>query len=125
MGRAGYKALCANRLYRACARGLTFCWFAFTLFWFWSDWHQIGQIVTALGIPMLGLIGIIAVAGATLALTISEVLRSAVLDVRWADTPVVTSRYVRTVFETALLVVTIAVVVLLNAPAPDIVYKAF
>jgi len=37
----------------------------------------------------------------------------------------VTSRYVRTAWLTALVLVTVSVTVLLNAPAPDIVYKAF
>jgi alginate O-acetyltransferase complex protein AlgI len=125
LGRKPYKELCDNALYRAASRGLTFCWFAFTLFWFWSDWHQISQIAGALGTPMLVLTSVTAFVGMTLILAIGEGVRSAILAVRLHDTPLVTSRYVRTVWETALAVVTVATVELLNAPAPDIVYKAF
>lgn len=125
LGRKGYKALAADGLYRACARGLTFCWFAFTLFWFWSDWQQIGNIADRLGAPLILAGWAIAFVGATVVLAAGEALRSAMLAVRWGDGPAVRSRYVRTVWDTALVVVTVAVVVLLNQPAPDIVYKAF
>ena len=125
IGRKQYKALCANGLYRAASRGLTFCWFAFTLFWFWSNWEQIGAVHAALGAPLVVLLWLVAWAGATVVLAIGEAARAAVLAIRWDGVPVVTSRYVRTVWDTALIVVTVALVVLLNAPAPDIVYKAF
>ncbi len=125
LGRKGYRTLAANGLYRACARGLTFCWFAFTLFWFWSDWQQIGGIVDALGLSTILLLCVVGLVGATLVLAAGEALRSAVLAVRIGGAPVVHSRYVRTVWDTGLMVVTVALVVLLNAPAPDIVYKAF
>ncbi len=125
MGRKQYRVLCTNSLYRAGARGLTFCWFAFTLFWFWSDWQQIGQIVDLLGAPMIALLWLVAFIGATLVLAAGEAARSAILAVQLGGAPVVRSRYVRTVYDTALVVITVALVVLLNAPAPDIVYKAF
>ena len=44
LGRKGYKSLAANPVYIAFGRGLNFSWFAFSLFWFWSDWQQIGVI---------------------------------------------------------------------------------
>ena len=125
LGRKGYKALAANGLYRAGARGLTFCWFAFTLFWFWSDWRQIGDVADALGLPLILPLCVVALVGMTVLLAAGEAIRSAVLAVRLSGTPVVRSRYVRTVWDTGLLVVTVSLVVLLNAPAPDIVYKAF
>ena len=125
LGRKGYKTLAANGLYRACARGLTFCWFAFTLFWFWSDWQQIGGIAAALGPSLILLLCVVAFAGMTLLLAVGEALRTAVLAVRIGGAPVVRSRYVRTVWDTGLMAVTVSLVVLLNAPAPDIVYKAF
>jgi len=37
--------------------------------------------------------------------------------------PFITSRYARTVWSTAIVVVTMVVVVILASPAPDIVYK--
>src|SRR5579863_4704108 len=48
MGRKGYKELAKNAIYVALGRGLTFVWFAFTLFWFWSNWSQIDTIFSAL-----------------------------------------------------------------------------
>jgi hypothetical protein len=39
--------------------------------------------------------------------------------------PVVLSRYLRTAWSTAAVVIAIAVLALLDAPPPDIVYKAF
>ena len=74
---------------------------------------------------MLALLWLIAWAGATLALSAIEAARAALLSVRAGDAPAVQSRYARTVWDTALLVVTLTTVELLNAPAPDIVYKAF
>ncbi len=125
LGRKRYKALAANALYRAGARGLTFCWFAFTLFWFWSSWRQIGQIEAALGPPLIAALCAAAFVGASLALAAGEGGRAAVLAVRWGDAPAVRSRYVRTVWDTGLILITVCLIVLLNAPAPDIVYKAF
>ncbi len=48
MGSKGYKALAKNPVYNSVARGLTFSWFAFTLFWFWANWTQIGAVFSAL-----------------------------------------------------------------------------
>jgi hypothetical protein len=68
---------------------------------------------------------IVALLGASIALAGLEAIRSAVFGIKLGEAPFVTSRYVRTVYETALVVITTATVVLLDAPAPDIVYKAF
>jgi len=43
-GRKGYRALAMNPAYVSFGRGLNYAWFSFTLFWFWSDWAQIGRI---------------------------------------------------------------------------------
>jgi alginate O-acetyltransferase complex protein AlgI len=50
IGRTNYAALCANGLYRAITRGLTFVWFGFSLLWFWSDWHVIGTMADRIGL---------------------------------------------------------------------------
>jgi alginate O-acetyltransferase complex protein AlgI len=125
LGRTRYKQLCSHSFYRSATRGLTFCWFAFTLFWFWSDWHQIGLVFSTLGGSLTAALWIVAFFGGSLILAAMEALRAAVLNISLGGVQVVTSRYVRTVYETALVVVTVATAVLLNAPAPDIVYKAF
>jgi len=125
LGRKGHRALAANPLYCAGCRGLTFTWFAFTLFWFWSDWAQIGGFCRALGPAALALVWFAILAASTLVLAAMEAARDAVLYVTWGDAPAIRSRYVRTALNTALLVVTVTIVVLLNSSAPDIVYKTF
>lgn len=125
LGRKRYRTLGENEVYRAASRGLTFCWFAFTLFWFWSSWDQIGAVHNALGAPLILLLWLVAWIATSMALAAGELIRTAALSVRMGGQPVVMSRYVRTMWDTALIVVTVALVVLLNAPAPDIVYKAF
>ncbi len=125
LGRKRYKTLSDNPLYNALARGLTFTWFTFTLLWFWSNWFQIGAIFHSLGAIGLILVWLAIFAGATVILTIWEGLRSWLLSLRVGSEQILLSRYARTVFDTALVVVSIAVVMLLNVPAPDIVYKAF
>jgi len=48
IGKKRYKALAGNLVYVAFGRGLNFCWFAFTLVWFWGSWAQIHRIFSAL-----------------------------------------------------------------------------
>ena len=47
LGRKRYKSVSARPMYRLLARGLTFSWFALTLFWFWADWRQLRTIRSA------------------------------------------------------------------------------
>ena len=54
-----------------------------------------------------------------------EAARDGLLSFQFEGRPLVLSRYARTMWCTALVVITVTTVVLLNAPAPDIVYKAF
>ena len=125
LGRKGYRKLAENGWYRSAARGLTFTWFAFTLFWFWSNWSQIGGFVSACGPAALVVVWLAIFVAATILLTAGEALRNACSHLTWRNTQLVSSRYVRTVVDTAILVVTITIIVLLNSPAPDIVYKTF
>ena len=53
LGRKGYKALADNHIYIAFGRGLTFSWFAFTLFWFWANWKQIDSVFTAFSVAAM------------------------------------------------------------------------
>ncbi len=125
LGKKGYRTLTANRIYSACCRGLTFTWFTLTLFWFWTGWTQIGAFSRALGPTGLVLVGLAILVGSTLLLEAMELLRAAVLGVRWQQVPVLESRYTRTAWGTALVAVVVLASVVLSAPAPDIVYKAF
>jgi D-alanyl-lipoteichoic acid acyltransferase DltB (MBOAT superfamily) len=125
LSRKGYKALAANQAYIAFARGLNFLWFAFTLFWFWADWSRIDSIFKAL--PAAQWCGVMLAVwlAATVVLASWEWLRAQLLSIRTAEGPVLLSRYARVVYVSALGLTAVAVAVLLNQPAPDIVYKAF
>jgi D-alanyl-lipoteichoic acid acyltransferase DltB (MBOAT superfamily) len=125
LGRKGYKALAANPVYIACGRGLTFSWFAFTLFWFWSGWKQIGLVYTALSMAQWLAVWLAIWLCAVIVLATWEALRAALLSVKSAEGPVLTSRYARVVYASALALAALVLTVLLNQPAPDIVYKAF
>jgi D-alanyl-lipoteichoic acid acyltransferase DltB (MBOAT superfamily) len=125
MGRNGYKKLASNLIYIALGRGLTFSWFAFTLFWFWANWHQIGMVFTALSaVQWLG-VWLSIWLSATATLTVWEWLRGVMVKVKIAEEPLVYSRYARVVYATALGLVSVVLTVLLNQPAPVIVYKTF
>jgi D-alanyl-lipoteichoic acid acyltransferase DltB (MBOAT superfamily) len=125
MGSTGYKKLAQNPIYVAFGRGLTFSWFAFTLFWFWADWKQIGRVLAALGtVQWIGVWLAIWLA-ATVAFALWEWLRAALLSLKTSDGPVITSRYARVVYATALGFVSLVFTVLLNQPAPVIIYKTF
>jgi D-alanyl-lipoteichoic acid acyltransferase DltB (MBOAT superfamily) len=125
LGRKGYKALAKNPIYVAFGRGLTFSWFAFTLFWFWANWKQIDKVFAALGIADWLLVWLAIWLCATVVLAFWEVLRAALLSIKTAEGPVLLSRYARVVYASALGLAAVVMTVLLNQPAPDIVYKAF
>jgi alginate O-acetyltransferase complex protein AlgI len=125
LGRKGYRSLSANPVYEAFGRGLTFSWFAFTLFWFWSGWKQIDTIYSSIGAGKWIAVWLAVWLVATLVLAAWERVRESLLAIRVADIPVLTHRYARVVYITALAVVAFVMTALLNQPAPDIVYKAF
>jgi alginate O-acetyltransferase complex protein AlgI len=124
-GRKRYNILANNPFYVTFGRGLTFTWFAFTLFWFWSDWTQIDVIFRALGpAQWLGVWSLIFVAS-SLILAGWEYLYAIVLSEGTVGKAVLTSRYARVIYATALGLMAMVVTFMLNEAAPDIVYKAF
>jgi len=125
MGKKAFAALGRNPWYRAFSRGLTFTWLAFTLLWFWSDWGELGRITGALGPPGVAAGWLAIFLGATALLAAMEAARERVLSVKAGGRPLVFSRYVRTVWLTILVLAIMGVQTVMNAPAPDIVYKAF
>ncbi len=125
MGRKSYNSLANNLVYMAFGRGLTFSWFAFTLFWFWADWTQIDQVFAALGFARWLAVWLAVLLFATTVLTMWEWLRAALLSIATSSGPVLTSRYARVVYASALGLAALIITVLLNQPAPEIVYKAF
>ena len=102
------------RSIRRCTRGLTFTWFAFTLFWFWSNWQQIGEFIHALGPAALVLVWAAIFVAATVILAAMEAARGGILRVTLNQAPVVRSRYLRTAWDTALVVVIAAMTFLLE-----------
>ncbi|MGA3047830.1 MAG: MBOAT family O-acyltransferase [Terracidiphilus sp.] len=125
LGRKPYKELSKNSIYIAFGRGLTFSWFAFTMYWFWANWMQIGTIFSALAvISWLG-VWLAIWFGATAVLAMWELIRAALLKLRTPEGPALTSRYARMVYATTMGVIALVITVVLNQPAPGIVYKAF
>jgi len=125
LGRQGYKALAANPLYAAICRGLTFAWFGFSLLWFWSNWDQLREFVGQLGAVsiVLGVLEVVVVA--TLALQLWVWVHDGALQLRVRGSALVESRYLRTALCTAAVAALLFTGVVLNAPAPEIVYKTF
>jgi alginate O-acetyltransferase complex protein AlgI len=124
LGRKGYKGLAKNTIYIAFGRGLTFSWFAFTMFWFWANWKQIGTIFSTIAVAPMLAVWLVIWFGATTALAIWELLRSESLSLPIVK-PVFTSRYALVVYATVMAVVALVVTVVLDQPAPGLVYKAF
>jgi D-alanyl-lipoteichoic acid acyltransferase DltB (MBOAT superfamily) len=125
LGRKQYKALTGNPLYAALSRGLTFSWFAFTLFWFWESWAQIHRIATAITSAQWITVWLAIWTCATVGLALWETVRSALLSLRTSEGPVLTSRYALVVYASAMGLAALIVSFLLNQPAPEIIYKAF
>jgi len=125
LGKKPYKALCANPLYLIAARGLTFAWFAFTLFWFWASWAQIGAYYAALGWAGTLLVWALVWVGAAVVIEAVRRLWAVVLLLKAGGAPVAQSRYTRTVAITVVATLTTVFILLANSPAPDIVYKTF
>jgi D-alanyl-lipoteichoic acid acyltransferase DltB (MBOAT superfamily) len=124
-GRKGYQTLARNSVYVSFGRGLNYVWFSFTLFWFWSDWVSIGRIFHALPAIQWAGVWLTACVAAAVVLAAWEWLRAALLSIKTAHGPVLTSRYARVIYASALGLTAFVISILLNQPAPDIVYKAF
>jgi len=125
LGRPAYRKLNAHPIYRSISGGFTWCFFGFALMWFWNSWARLGAIVSALG-PTTIVAGILVTilcfaAGRWAVVNIGAALR------RLEGMAVVTEAMplARTVVLSTLAFAVIAVAVILNAPAPHIVYKGF
>lgn len=120
LGRRGYRHLCDNPLYRMLSRGVTFTWFAFTLLWFWSEWKQIAMFGQALGAWGIAAALSLMIVGAAAILSFVVILTA------WIDRSVLlSSRYLRTAVVTGEMAVLAMLYMLLDAPTPEIIYKAF
>jgi alginate O-acetyltransferase complex protein AlgI len=95
------------------------------LLWFWSNWAQLASLARFLGSRQIALVWIAVFLGSSVTLALWEAGREWLLSFQFENQPALSSRYVRTVWATVLLVISIATMALLNAPPPDIVYKTF
>jgi alginate O-acetyltransferase complex protein AlgI len=125
LGRKRHRALNAQPIYQALARGLTFTYFTLTLVCFWGNWEIIRAMVALLGSSGLAALTASMVLVAGVALAVAEFGHRRILGLRLGNHAIFRSRYVRTVWGTALATVTAAALVLLATPAPDVVYKTF
>jgi len=125
LGRKRYSAICKNAVYIAFGRGLTFAWFAFTLFWFWASWQQIANFVAAIGPARWLVLWISVWLSSTAVLAFWEWLRTLLLTITTSRGPVLLGRYARVVYATGFGLGALIFTALLNQPAPAIIYKAF
>jgi alginate O-acetyltransferase complex protein AlgI len=125
LGRTTYKALSSQPPYNACARGLTYTYYSFCMLWFWSNWSQMAGFLRRLQVPALVGMWLLIFMAATVILSVWESLRIWLFDFRWTGISLMQNRYVRTVYVTVAVVITAAVIKLVNAPPPLIVYKGF
>ncbi len=125
LGRKGYKALARNSVYTGLSRGLTFTWFALTNPLFWGDWEQLHSLAGALSRARWLAVWLAIWLCSSAVLAFWEVVRAALLSIRTSEGPVLTGRYARVVYASALGLAAVVITVLLNQPAPGIVYKVF
>ena len=123
LGRKRYNALSSGALYTACSRGLTFAYVALTLVLFWSNWKQMREMQASLGAASTWAVCGVIVLGSTAVIAMWESVRSHIINGPWNEVPF--SQFVRTTISTALLVALLAISLLMNQPAPDIIYKGF
>ncbi len=124
MGRKRYRHLSQNAVYIIFARGLTFSYFAFSLFLFWADWMQLERIWRAVSGEAWIMIWIAVWAFASVMLAGWERLRAALLSISFQGSPLFSGRYAMVVYGSVLGFFALITVVL-DQPAPDVVYKAF
>ncbi len=125
MGKKAFRSLTERPLYVAFARGLTFTWFASTLFWFWANWKQISLISSSIGVARWIAVWAAVWVCATGVLAAWERIRAALLSISFQDGPLLTSSYARVVYGAVLGLIAIMISVVMAQPAPDVVYKAF
>jgi alginate O-acetyltransferase complex protein AlgI len=124
IGRKRYTALGRNQAYIAVSRGLTFTWNVFTMIWFWSNWQQIHSFKSTLGRGTIAIVWIAILACSTLLLAAWERIYERFTSAQWNNVPLL-SCCVRAAWSTAMVVMILGISLLMNQPAPEIVYKAF
>jgi alginate O-acetyltransferase complex protein AlgI len=123
--RPGYRALCGQPVYASLSRGLTYTWYAISLLWFWSTWGELSSVVSHLGAIRSVLTVVLVLLGAVVALSALDMLTEQWSVLQNGATRAAGSRYLRVAWCAALLTITVSITLVLNAPAPHIVYRAF
>ena len=123
MGKKPFAALGKRPVYVMVCRGVTFTWLAFTLLWFWADWGQLGLMAQAMGPGgMVAGLGAM-ILTATLVLAAMEAVHGA--DILTRLKPLLASAQLRTAGVSLLLLSIYTVQMLMDSPAPAIIYKDF
>lgn len=122
LGRARFREMFSGRMFEIVSCGLTFTWFAITMLWFWSSWHQLGSLLLTIGAAAaIASLAVLTIVAGVVCVTIKyagEYLSSRPNGF-WK------SPYYRTGWVAAAFTVVLTVMVTFNAPAPHIVYKGF
>ena len=125
LGKKGYKVLSANRYYGICCRGLTFVWFTFTLFWFWSNWGDIASFYAKLGFGGACFTWLAILLASCIGTEVIKQTVNTALLLKVGGSPVVLSKYARSIYLAIVILITSGVILLSSSPIPDIVYKGF
>jgi D-alanyl-lipoteichoic acid acyltransferase DltB (MBOAT superfamily) len=125
LGRKKSREMAGNPAVVAFGRGLTFSWFAFTLFWFWATSKQISVVFGSIGISAWLGVWLAVWLCSTAVLEVWERLRPALMSWRIADEAVLMTPAARVICASVLALASFIMMFLLNQAAPDIVYKAF
>lgn len=125
LGRKPYNAMAVRPFYIMIGRGLTFSWVGFTLLWFWSDWPELGRYAGLLGPSGIAALWIVLPIASAIVLALLIRLRAVALRPQIGGEPLLASHYVRTARLSAMLFLILMVQGVMNAAAPEIVYKDF
>jgi D-alanyl-lipoteichoic acid acyltransferase DltB (MBOAT superfamily) len=125
LGRKRYRELARNRAYEVLGRGLTFTWFAFTLYWFWAGWRDINSVFASISAADWLVVWIELWLLASAVLESWEWLREMLLGVGTGGQPALLSRYARVAWSSAMALAAFVLLGLLSGTSPEIVYKAF
>lgn len=124
LGRTGYQTLCANPTYASLSSGLTFLWLAAALVFMWGSQVQLAVLATLFGPVTIALAFLVILCVGAVASWISTLIARAFARLQsgraWA-----TALALRPAYYAALAVIVVSVAVVLDAPAPHLVYKAF
>jgi D-alanyl-lipoteichoic acid acyltransferase DltB (MBOAT superfamily) len=124
LGRNRYASLAATVAYRACARGLTFSWYAISMVLFWASTEEAHGIVRVLGPRGTVACGIIIFVAAVLGLAVLEYGAEFARKQLSGERNLAAGGYLR-VARAALIWACVIVYSFTFHSAPDIVYKSF